>query len=285
MSQEANNSENRSPYSEQHNDDQMLMPQQSKRTIRGQNITDPASYMKMGMMNPMQYPQFQQMMFMQQMQHQQQVQQMTAAAAAAAAMAATSNPATTIKPHSKIPSEDQEPPSGYVCFKCGQPGHWIYYCPNVPKGQFVPRVGSGNRYQTNQQQQTQVPHEFTCIICNKLMTDASLVPCCGKSFCKECTYSLLIPLLQLPLSLYYCFLWLYQSVKATFDEKIIWERLSTGSSTFYFYSTNNPMIHCNIVLFFAIFSPTIFEKKKGKERVYLFVELSTTENYYKEACI
>lgn len=34
----------------------------------------------------------------------------------------------------------------------------------------------------------QKPTELTCRICGKLMSDAVLVPCCGKSFCKECTY-------------------------------------------------------------------------------------------------
>ena len=34
----------------------------------------------------------------------------------------------------------------------------------------------------------QKPQELTCMICDKLMTDAVVVPCCGKSFCKECRY-------------------------------------------------------------------------------------------------
>jgi hypothetical protein len=56
----------------------------------------------------------------------------------------------------QLPPESQPPPAGYVCYKCNQPGkpprtilyvlavtnnthtpcsgHWIYYCPNVPKG-------------------------------------------------------------------------------------------------------------------------------------------------------
>lgn len=93
------------------------------------NNYDPV--MKMGMMNPVQYQHFQQMMMMQQFQRQQQMQRHSAAAAAAAA-AAANNP-------SNIPPETQKPPTGYTCFKCGQPGHWIYYCPNVPKGQFVQR--------------------------------------------------------------------------------------------------------------------------------------------------
>jgi hypothetical protein len=36
--------------------------------------------------------------------------------------------------------------------------------------------------------QNQKPQELTCMVCEKLMTEAVLVPCCGKSFCKECTY-------------------------------------------------------------------------------------------------
>lgn len=40
--------------------------------------------------------------------------------------------------------------------------------------------------ETNQQDQK--PQELCCTVCEKLMTDAVLLPCCGKSFCKECTY-------------------------------------------------------------------------------------------------
>ena len=39
----------------------------------------------------------------------------------------------------------------------------------------------------------QKPNELTCRICGHLMKDAVLVPCCGKSFCKECTYIFGIP--------------------------------------------------------------------------------------------
>jgi len=37
-------------------------------------------------------------------------------------------------------------------------------------------------------QVNRVPLELLCRIDNKLMKDAVLVPCCGKSFCRECTY-------------------------------------------------------------------------------------------------
>lgn len=81
--------------------------------------------MGMRMLNP--YQRFQQIWFMQQLQRQQLQRQMAAAT--------TGNSTAT-----NIPPESQKPPSGYVCYKCGQPGHWIYYCPNVPRGQFVPRA-------------------------------------------------------------------------------------------------------------------------------------------------
>lgn len=32
------------------------------------------------------------------------------------------------------------------------------------------------------------PQELTCLICDKIMTDPVVIPCCGKSYCKECTY-------------------------------------------------------------------------------------------------
>ncbi|KAF7727957.1 E3 ubiquitin-protein ligase rbbp6 [Apophysomyces ossiformis] len=128
--------------------------------------------MNMAMMNPqLQYQQrLQQMLMQQQFQRQQQQMQRHMSPG-----------------QSTIPPESQKPPIGYVCFKCGQPGHWIYYCPNVPKGQFVPRPGmNGNGTDALESQTRQKPTELTCRLCKKLMVDAVLVPCCGKSFCKEC---------------------------------------------------------------------------------------------------
>lgn len=40
----------------------------------------------------------------------------------------------------------------------------------------------------NSNSDNELPQELVCMICEKLMTDAVLLPCCGKSFCKECTY-------------------------------------------------------------------------------------------------
>lgn len=41
------------------------------------------------------------------------------------------------------------------------------------------------------------------MICNKLMTEAVVIACCGKSFCKECTYIIIFSLLLL----YFCILY------------------------------------------------------------------------------
>ncbi|KAI7903780.1 uncharacterized protein BX663DRAFT_505197 [Cokeromyces recurvatus] len=188
------NSNDEKPQNDQFNNDQLQQNMNNKMQFRSPMMGgyDP-SFMKMAMMNPMQYQHFQQMLFMQQLQRQQQMQrQMNSAAAMTAATTSTAT--------SNIPPETQKPPTGYVCFKCGQPGHWIYYCPNVPKGQFVQRVGIGNRNNignqaigdNQQQEEAQKPQELTCMICDKIMTNAVLVPCCGKSFCKECTYRIVI---------------------------------------------------------------------------------------------
>ncbi|KAI8381328.1 uncharacterized protein BYT42DRAFT_301372 [Radiomyces spectabilis] len=151
-------------------------PQSFRKTpMNAMGGLDPMMGMNM-MMNPQfQYQQQLQQMLMQQQLQQQQQRQMQR---------------TTT-----IPPETQKPPIGYVCFKCGQPGHWIYYCPNVPKGQFVPRAGSTNGSaqqrtmdQNGAHQAHQRPTELICRICGKLMKEAVLIPCCGKSFCKECTY-------------------------------------------------------------------------------------------------
>ena len=34
----------------------------------------------------------------------------------------------------------------------------------------------------------QIPDELLCKICENLMTDAVVIPCCGHSFCDECEY-------------------------------------------------------------------------------------------------
>lgn len=47
-----------------------------------------------------------------------------------------------------------------------------------------------------------IPDELLCPICNDLMTDAVVIPCCGNSYCDDCKFSLtmcmsnIIPSLQ-----------------------------------------------------------------------------------------
>ncbi|CAO3645602.1 unnamed protein product [Cunninghamella echinulata] len=136
---------------------------------------DPMMAMNLGMMNSLP---FQMMirqsgmsrfmpMSMQQLQQQQQSQQQRS---------------TT------LPFENQKPRSGYICFKCGEPGHWIYYCPNVPKGQYVNRFNSAANpgAMTQMNELDSIPDELTCSICKKLFKNASMSLCCGKSFCEDC---------------------------------------------------------------------------------------------------
>jgi len=33
-----------------------------------------------------------------------------------------------------------------------------------------------------------IPGELLCIICNDLLTDAVVIPCCGSSYCDECKF-------------------------------------------------------------------------------------------------
>ncbi|KAM3579201.1 hypothetical protein VKS41_008421 [Umbelopsis sp. WA50703] len=87
----------------------------------GQDMFNPM--MNMNMNNPLMYQQQQQQLQMQQfmMQQMQQNQHMQPG----------------MRQQGQLPPESQPPPAGYVCYKCNQPGHWIYYCPNVPKGVHV----------------------------------------------------------------------------------------------------------------------------------------------------
>ncbi|RUO95514.1 hypothetical protein BC936DRAFT_143860, partial [Jimgerdemannia flammicorona] len=116
------------------------------------------------------------------------------------------NPAANARPYnpaggphaSNIPPITQKPPTGYVCFKCGEPGHWIYYCPNYTKlaedAQKAPRPAFSNSFSdtTSNFDSSAAPRhpppELVCRLCSRLMREAVLVPCCGKSFCDECTY-------------------------------------------------------------------------------------------------
>lgn len=46
---------------------------------------------------------------------------------------------------------------------------------------FVPREQSSSEDDADP-----IPDELLCPICNDLMTDAVVIPCCGNSYCDEC---------------------------------------------------------------------------------------------------
>ncbi|RUS13056.1 hypothetical protein BC937DRAFT_86418 [Endogone sp. FLAS-F59071] len=99
---------------------------------------------------------------------------------------------------SNIPPITQKPPTGYVCFKCGEPGHWIYYCPNYTKlaedAQKTPKpFNQAFPDPSDSPHPRHPPPELVCRLCTRLMRDAVIAPCCGKSFCDECTYLLMPP--------------------------------------------------------------------------------------------
>ncbi|NXT48281.1 RBBP6 ligase, partial [Pluvianellus socialis] len=37
-----------------------------------------------------------------------------------------------------------------------------------------------------------IPDELLCLICNEIMTDAAVIPCCGNSYCDECIRTALL---------------------------------------------------------------------------------------------
>ncbi|KAL0090411.1 hypothetical protein J3Q64DRAFT_1729745 [Phycomyces blakesleeanus] len=199
-------------------------PQQFRNNMMNSSTSfDPMMNMSMGMMNP-QFQQYQQrmMMMQQQFQRQQQMQRQI-------------SPAVPT-----IPPETQRPPAGYVCFKCGQPGHWIYYCTSPTKVQQPQRIGGGllpgqgGAEATGQSK----PNELTCRICKKLMTDAVLVPCCGKSFCKECTYTvtrdiIFFSALCMCHLLVYAIVYMYifaQAISLEFEYRVEWSQKDTSDS-------------------------------------------------------
>ena len=37
-------------------------------------------------------------------------------------------------------------------------------------------------------QKVEIPEDLKCPLCNNLLNDAVLIPCCGSSFCDECNF-------------------------------------------------------------------------------------------------
>jgi len=133
------------------------------------------------------------------------------------------------------PIQQRVPPPGYVCYRCGQPGHFIQHCPtngdpryDVPKVKRalgiprkflqeirggktedikdmkgVVRLADGTLAKVRPDEETfkkavatvdnphireETPSELQCPICELLLDDAVLVPCCGNSFCSQCKF-------------------------------------------------------------------------------------------------
>lgn len=43
-----------------------------------------------------------------------------------------------------------------------------------------------------QAEKPNIPEDLVCSICNDLLTDTVMVPCCGTSFCDECKLFILL---------------------------------------------------------------------------------------------
>ena len=118
------------------------------------------------------------------------------------------------------------PPAGYICYRCGQRGHYISFCPTlgdsefdkkpllkrttgIPKmflrtvdkseasggvmvtesGEFVvarPNEVEWNRFEKRRKVERDVPDHLKCGICDRLFEDPVTVPCCKKVYCDEC---------------------------------------------------------------------------------------------------
>lgn len=107
------------------------------------------------------------------------------------------------------------PPPNYICYRCGQRGHWIKLCPtngdptfdhyrkrlmqgqmpkkgvsggvaNLQNPDLQDAKGQGKMAALQAPQKVEVPPELTCSICKELVRDAVIIPCCGESFCDEC---------------------------------------------------------------------------------------------------
>ncbi|KAG0624772.1 hypothetical protein M758_2G002700 [Ceratodon purpureus] len=116
------------------------------------------------------------------------------------------------------------PPQGYVCHRCGQPGHFIQHCPTngdptydmrkmkppvgIPKtrlkadqeGSYILPDGSVAVMQPDESVfakeadallairpiYLEPPPELKCPLCSNIFKDAVMIPCCQYSFCDKC---------------------------------------------------------------------------------------------------
>ncbi|XP_026679056.1 E3 ubiquitin-protein ligase RBBP6 [Diaphorina citri] len=112
-------------------------------------------------------------------------------------------------------------PKTYVCHLCNKGGHWKRDCPTLPQRVIYDSfeyvfefmlahcdllhcsVISSEAYQQSsmkkadtgppvEMEKAQIPEDLVCILCQDLMVDAVMIPCCGISFCDECIRNLLL---------------------------------------------------------------------------------------------
>ena len=114
-------------------------------------------------------------------------QQPAAQPAIASATAPLSTPAPD--PH----AGRRPPPPGYVCHRCGLPGHWIQNCPG-PTGNGPVPVSAAIELQSPTSSSaaaaaaasSSLPAELLCPLCHTLYQQAVVMPCCFASYCDEC---------------------------------------------------------------------------------------------------
>lgn len=94
------------------------------------------------------------------------------------------------------------PPSGYVCHRCGQPGHFIQHCPT--NGDPAYDLKRGTRLKADHEDSSilaaaimqsnnvfakeadPLPPELLCSLCQGIFKEAVMIPCCQYSFCDTC---------------------------------------------------------------------------------------------------
>jgi len=54
-----------------------------------------------------------------------------------------------------------------------------------------PFVKSDSPERVTDDDDKKVPGELLCLICNNLLTDAVVIPCCGNSYCDDCKQQLI----------------------------------------------------------------------------------------------
>ncbi|XP_014386484.1 PREDICTED: E3 ubiquitin-protein ligase RBBP6-like [Myotis brandtii] len=95
------------------------------------------------------------------------------------------------------------PPPSYTCFHCGKPGHSIKNCPTNGDKNFEPEAYAIGKKEKppflpeepspSSEEDDPIPDELLCLICKDIMTDAAVIPCCGNSYCDECTTETVTP--------------------------------------------------------------------------------------------